>query len=194
MHFSLVAGLGNPDSQYTNSRHNLGFIIVDHFASTHSIPWQSIRNFKASIASGTIDSQPIKLAKPLNYMNNSGSVLQQLLSYFKIPPEKMLVIYDDINIDLGNFKISLGGSAGGHNGVQDIIDHCSNTFTRLRLGIGQKQPKDIPLTDYVLGNFSPNENSVLTSALPTYIKVLSFIIKNGSVQAMTQFNQTLKNS
>lgn len=192
MSYSVVVGLGNPGTEYSNTRHNLGFLVLDALATHYGASWKKSRDFKAEIAEIQIQDNKIQLLKPLDYMNRSGGVLNRFLKYYKIAPENVIVVYDDVGLDLGILKISLNSGSGGHNGIQDIINHVANRFVRFRIGIGPKLPSQMSLSDFVLGKFTDNEKSVLTSGIDLYIKGIHFLINNGIEKAMNQFNQRNK--
>ena len=132
MAISIIAGLGNPGKEYEDSRHNLGFQIIDQFAKDLGWPWGASKKFGAFIAKGVYKGNELKLVKPQLFMNNSGQVLASICRYFEVLPENVVVIYDDINLDLGRLKISIGGGSGGHNGVADIMSHMDNKFIQFR--------------------------------------------------------------
>lgn len=194
MAISIIAGLGNPGKEYEESRHNLGFQIIDQFAKILEWPWEASKKFNAYIAKGNYKSNDIKLIKPQLYMNNSGQVLANICRYFEVQPENLVVIYDDINLDLGRLKVSIGGGSGGHNGVADVISHIDNNFIQFRAGIGAKAIKEMALKDYVLAGFSVEEKMVLTNRIPEHIKYLQFLIEKGAVEAMNLINQKSNNN
>ena len=155
----IIAGLGNPDRQYEGTRHNAGFDVIDRIADKYNIAVDA-RKHRALIGKGIIEGQKVILAKPQTYMNLSGESIRSLTDYFKIDPEhELLVIYDDINLEPGQLRIREKGSAGGHNGIKNIIA-CLGTqiFPRIRVGVGAK-PSKYDLADYVLGHFSKAEKS-----------------------------------
>lgn len=192
MPFSLIAGLGNPGSEYQGTRHNVGFDVVDALANSLSASWQSSKNFKAEVAQTEIEGESIRLIKPLDFMNNSGIVLNKFFGYCKTPPSQAIIVYDDVTLELGACKIMLGGSSAGHNGVQDIINRSANTFVRFRIGIGAKKHKEMDLSDHVLGKLGADEKSVLTSQMDYYINGLKFLVKNGVEETMKEFNKRIK--
>ncbi len=194
MSIVCVAGLGNPGSLYEETRHNVGFLLIDAFLKDLAGQWQQNLKLKALIATVLVESNKIQLIKPQAFMNLSGQVIQNLIQYYKMPSNEMVVICDDINIPLGNVKVSIGGSGGGHNGLENIISHCGDNFIRFRVGIGQKEHPEMDLKDHVLGKFTENEKTVLTSRFPQYIKDLKYLIVNGPVQAMNLINQKKQES
>lgn len=154
---SLVLGLGNPGEQYKNTKHNLGFILMEYIAQTNQISWTVNKKLCSSYSVHNIEGKKILLAKPLTFMNNSGISAQKLLRHFKLPSEKLTVFYDDIDIKFCNIRCKFSGSSGGHNGIKSIDNSIGNKYFRVRLGI---QPKDQIKTDlatYVLSNFNKKE-------------------------------------
>lgn len=194
MSIACIAGLGNPGTLYEQTRHNVGFLVLDALAKDLEGQWQQNLRMKALLTTVSLDGNKIQLVKPQSFMNLSGQVIQNITSYYKIFPEDMVVVYDDINIDFGKMKISIGGSGGGHNGLEDIISHCGENFIRFRIGIGQKQHSEMDLKDHVLGKFTENEKTVLTSCIPQYINDLKYLILNGPIKAMNLINQKIKNT
>lgn len=192
MSIALVVGLGNPGVTYEDTRHNVGFWLIDQLAKDLGFNWQQDIRRKVVYAKGVLDSSNLLFVKPQAFMNLSGQVLWNLCSYYKIAAQEMVVVYDDINIEFGKVKVSVGGSAGGHNGVGDILSYFSNDFVRFRLGIGQKENREMDLKDHVLGKLTEKEKSVLTFEIPQYINDLKYLILNGPFEAMNIINQKNK--
>lgn len=190
MSFSLVAGLGNPGPEYVRTRHNLGFWLIDAWAERLRAQWSRDRVSGALVAQGCVGSKTVWLAKPLDYMNVSGPPLQRLLSYRRWPTAALVAIYDDLTLPVGRLKVSIGGSAGGHNGVQSLLDHLPNEFARFRLGIGPRQPQEIDLKDFVLGRLPDTDARLLEDNLPYYLDGLELLIEAGLEQAMNRLNRT----
>lgn len=181
----LIVGLGNPDKKYVNTRHNVGFEMVDALASYAGIKVNKVK-CKALIGEGRIGGNPVILAKPQTYMNLSGESVMELCNYFKIPIENVIVMYDDISLDVGKIRIRQKGSAGGHNGMKNIIYHLQNDeFPRVRFGIGQPMGD---LADYVLSNFSKNETKVLIESAKNVPDIVELIIKGDILKAMNKYN------
>jgi PTH1 family peptidyl-tRNA hydrolase len=158
--FSLVVGLGNPGSRYKGNRHNIGFQVIDAFAEAHHLEFTRTEHF-AQTAHGSIMEQRVILAKPQTWMNDSGKAVAPLAHYYKIAPERMLVIYDDLDIPLGTIRFRATGTSGGHRGVQSIIQHLGlMSFHRLRLGIG-RPPGQMDPAAYVLQNYDEEEQSIV---------------------------------
>ncbi|GHO84209.1 aminoacyl-tRNA hydrolase [Dictyobacter formicarum] len=146
----LVIGLGNPGAQYEKTRHNVGFHVVDLLANIHALRWE--RQGRAMIASGVIGHEKVVLVKPTTYMNNSGEAVGELVRWFKLEPDDILVIYDELDLPIGHIRLRARGSSGGHNGINSLISHLhTNQFPRLRVGIGRPTNKHIDTVNYVLG-------------------------------------------
>ncbi len=195
MSFRLVVGLGNPGSEYAATRHNAGFRVLDAFAlSKGATAWRKERSFKGELADLS-DSRHGKLVllKPATFMNESGLSVQKVCSFYKIPPEQVVVLYDEINLALGEVKISLSGSAGGHNGLADLLVRIAPRFARLRIGIGRKPHKEMALADYVLGKFTPEEETLFTASMDRYVDSLVRLLRDGPEMAMNQINRKKKN-
>jgi len=181
----LVVGLGNPDKKYINTRHNVGFEMLDVLASYANIKVNKVK-CKALIGEGRVGGAPVILAKPQTYMNLSGESVRELCSYFKIPVENVIVMYDDISIGVGKIRIRQKGSAGGHNGMKNIIYHLqSDEFPRVRFGIGEPVGD---LADYVLSNFSKDETKTLIESAKNVPDIIELIVKGDILKAMNKYN------
>jgi len=190
MSISLVAGLGNPGREYEKTRHNLGFIVIEAFARKLGLAWKKQAQFEAETARwDRSPEQTFVFAKPQTFMNESGRSLQALAGFYKIEPASVFVIYDDLTIDLGLVKVSVTGSAGGHNGVASLLEHLGDGFIRYRLGIGPKQPQQIDLKDFVLGKFTPEQQTLVDQKLDHYLSGLKLLLENGADQAMNSLNR-----
>lgn len=190
MSISLVAGLGNPGSDYASTRHNLGWIVVDAFAAKLGLAWKKQSQFNAQVARWDRPGQPTcYFAKPLTFMNESGTAVAALSRFYKLPVPSVIAIYDDLTIDLGLVKVSVSGSAGGHNGVESLLEHVGDGFIRYRLGIGPKIPAQMDLKDFVLGKFTPEQHSLVTQQLPFYLTGLELLLSRGAEAAMNQLNR-----
>ncbi len=190
MSISLVAGLGNPGREYASTRHNLGWTVVEALAAKAGLAWKAAPQFKAEIARWDRPGKPaVYLAKPLTFMNDSGAAIGALARFYKIAPPAILAIYDDLTIDLGLVKVSVTGSAGGHNGVASLLEHLGAGFVRYRLGIGPKDPPQMDLKDFVLGKFSESQHALVTQQLPTYLSGLDLLLSRGVEAAMNQLNR-----
>jgi len=190
MSISLVAGLGNPGRSYASTRHNLGWIVIDAFAQKQGLTWKTQPQFEAEIARWDRPGRdPCYLAKPLTFMNESGRAVAGIARFFKIPVSAVIAIYDDLNIDLGLVKISITGSAGGHNGVASLLEQIGDGFIRYRLGIGPKDPPQMDMKDFVLGKFTPDQHALVTHQLPHYLSGLDLLLTRGAEVAMNQLNR-----
>ena len=181
----LIVGLGNPGKKYVNTRHNVGFEMVDVLASYANIKVNKVK-CKALIGEGRIGGASVILAKPQTYMNLSGESVMELCNYFKIPFENIIVMYDDISLDVGKIRIRQKGSAGGHNGMKNIIYHIqSDEFPRVRFGIGAPVGD---LANYVLSNFSKDEIKVLIESSKNVPDIVESIINGDILMAMNKYN------
>ncbi len=188
----IIVGLGNPTREYQNTRHNIGFDIIDKLADTCSIDVLE-KKHKALIGKGTINGIKVILAKPQTYMNLSGESVRALVDYYKIDEkQELIVIYDDISLDIGQLRIRKKGSAGGHNGIKNILSHLGHdVFPRIKVGVGDK-PKGYDLADYVLGHFTKEERAVMEESAKNAIKAIEEIITGKIDQAMNIYNQKVK--
>ena len=188
----LIVGLGNPGKQYENTRHNVGFDAVDLLVDEYRVP-SSGKQHKAMYGKGVIAGQKVILAKPLTYMNLSGESVRALVDYYKInPEEELLVIYDDISLEVGQLRIRRKGSAGGHNGIKNIIANLgSSVFPRIKVGVGEK-PKGYDLADYVLGKFSKEDRVLMEEGYDLACEASALIMQGAIDQAMNEYNQKKK--
>ncbi|MDR1284489.1 MAG: aminoacyl-tRNA hydrolase [Opitutaceae bacterium] len=190
MSITLVAGLGNPGRDYESTRHNIGWIVVEALARQTGLSWENRRSSGAEVARwDPVPGRTILLAKPLTYMNDSGRAVQALTGFFKIPASAVIAVYDDLTIDLGLVKVSVTGSAGGHNGVASLLRCLGGGFVRYRLGIGPKLPREMVLTDFVLGKFTPEQKTLLEQNLEHYVTGLRLLIDEGPDRAMNILNR-----
>lgn len=183
----LIICLGNPGEQYQKNRHNIGFIlakaIIDHFS------FEKVgKKFSSSMYRGKINNQDVFLIKPITFMNLSGKAVFEVLNFYKIPLENLLVIYDDVDLPLGKMRIRQSGSAGTHNGMKSIVASLNSShFSRIRVGIGPK-PERIPLDQFVLSNFTESEFVTVAEYKKQISQVLCVIFEDGMHKAMTVFN------
>lgn len=190
MSISLVAGLGNPGRDYASTRHNLGWIVIEAFAQNRGLVWKTQPQFQAEVARWDRPGvSTCYLIKPLTFMNDSGSAVGAVARFFKVPVSAITAIYDDLNIDLGLVKVSVSGSAGGHNGVTSLLEKLGDGFVRYRLGIGPKEPPQMDIKDFVLGKFTPEQQTLVTQNLPHYLSGLDLLLSRGSEAAMNQLNR-----
>ena len=182
----VIAGLGNPGKKYENTRHNMGFITIDQLAEKHNIKVDKLK-FKALVGEGRIAGQKVMLVKPQTYMNLSGESIREVMNFYKLDPENLIVIYDDIDIEAGTLRIRKFGSAGTHNGMKSVVYQLqSDRFPRIRLGIGSQKKGD--LVNFVIGGFSKEEVPVLEEAVNHAVLATECIIEDGIDKAMNQYN------
>lgn len=184
----LIVGLGNPGKQYENTRHNVGFDVIDAMADKYNITVESRKN-KALCGKGVIAGRKVILAKPQTYMNLSGESVAELLHYYKLnPTDELLVIYDDISLAPGRLRVRAKGSAGGHNGIKSIIAMCgTQEFLRIKVGVGEK-PKGWDLADHVLGHFSGEERAEVEDAVAKALSAAELIVQEEIDRAMNLYN------
>ena len=192
MKMVIIAGLGNPTREYENTRHNIGFMAIDMLADKYNIHVMDCKH-KALIGKGIIGTTKVILVKPLTYMNLSGEAIRAVVDYYKVDPtSELIVIYDDISLDVGQLRIRKKGSAGGHNGIKNIIAHLDDdTFLRVKVGVGEK-PKGYDLADYVLGHFSKEELEVMRESLEKVDGAVSLMLEDKVDAAMNQYNKKSK--
>ena len=185
----VIVGLGNPTKEYDGTRHNVGFAVIDAIADKYNINVTE-RKGRAFCGKGIIEGQKVLLAKPQTYMNLSGESVRSLIDFYKIDEEEeLLIIYDDISLDVGQIRIRKKGSAGGHNGIKNIIAHLgTNVFQRIKVGVGEK-PKEYDLADYVLGHFTKAEKEAMEEGCKSVIEAIELILRGEIDTAMNQFNK-----
>lgn len=185
----IIAGLGNPKKEYDNTRHNIGFAMIDALADKYNISVMSIKN-KALTGKGIINGQKVILVKPLTYMNLSGESIYPLTEYYKIDIKtELIVVSDDISLPPGQIRIRKRGSAGGHNGLKDIIRHLgSEDFHRIRIGVGEK-PEGYDLADYVLGHFNREEQPLVKEGIKKALCAAEMMLTGDTDRAMNEFNR-----
>ena len=184
----LIAGLGNPTREYEKTRHNVGFEAIDILADKAGTTVTE-KKHKALYGKGYIGGQKVILAKPQTYMNLSGESIREIADFYKIEPENIIILCDDINLSEGQLRIRLKGSAGGHNGIKSIIAHLgTQEFPRVKVGIGEKPPR-MDLADYVLGHFSSGEKKIMEEAAKEAADAICEIVNVGIEQAMNDHNR-----
>lgn len=188
----IITGLGNPDRQYEGTRHNVGFDVIDRIAEKYNIAVDT-KKHRALIGKGIIEGQKVILAKPQTYMNLSGESIKSLMDYYKIEPEsELIVIYDDISLGVGQLRIRAKGSAGGHNGIKNIIAHLGReVFPRIKVGVGEK-PSKMDLADYVLGHFSKEEKKEMEAGYDKAINAVEMMVQGDIQKAMNEYNRKKK--
>jgi len=190
MSVTLIAGLGNPGREYAATRHNLGFTVIDALAAAEGLKWKEDSRFESATARWDVRPGVTRLlVKPQTFMNESGRALRLLLDFHKVPVDELIVAYDDLTIDLGRVKVSISGSAGGHNGVASLLEHLGNGFIRYRLGIGAPRPAEMDLKDFVLGKFSTEQNQLIDQKLTTFVDGLRLLMNRGYAEAMNTLNR-----
>lgn len=188
----IIAGLGNPDRQYEGTRHNAGFDVIDTIADKYNIAVDT-KKHRALIGKGVIEGQKVILAKPQTYMNLSGESIISLVEYYKInPEEELIIVYDDISLGVGQLRIRAKGSAGGHNGIKNIIAHLGGqVFPRIKVGVGEK-PSKMDLADYVLGHFSKEEKEEMKDGYKEAVNAVEMMIQGQIQKAMNEYNRKKK--
>ena len=184
----VIVGLGNPGREYADTKHNVGFMVIDKLADQYNIDVTKFKH-KAFVGDGIISGKKVMLVKPQTYMNLSGDSVGEMAQFYKIPPENIIVINDDISLDVGRIRVRPKGSAGGHNGLKSIIYRLnSDTFPRVKMGVGAPKHEDYDLADFVLGRFTKEEIPVMEDAIVKAEKAVAEIIKNGVQSAMNKYN------
>jgi peptidyl-tRNA hydrolase, PTH1 family len=195
----LIVGLGNPESKYDQTRHNIGFAALETLSRSWRIPLAENRKFQGEYGEGMASGGgKICLLKPSTYMNRSGQAIQAVTSWYKLPPESVLVIYDDMDLPLGKTRLRLSGSAGGHNGMKSAIAHLTQNFPRLRIGIGKPKGAanndDSDTISHVLGRFSAAENQQMSLVLQFVVECIELSLKQGVEKAMNVCNSRAINN
>ena len=184
----LVVGLGNPGPKYQWTRHNMGFLVIDELAQREDIPVQRLK-YKALTNTAVIGGEPALLMKPTTYMNLSGESVIQAVQFYKLPPQRVLVISDDVSLPQGKLRIRRSGSAGGHNGLKNIIQHLgTDQFPRIKVGVGGKPHPDSDMADWVLGTPRGEDRKVMEGAIARAADAVTLLLEQGSEAAMARFN------
>lgn len=190
----LIVGLGNPGREYEKTRHNLGFVCLNHFARTHGIRLDKKRG-GARTGAGDLAGVPVVLARPQTYMNRSGQAVSRLIRSLSIPTENLIVIYDEMDLPLGKIRIRGGGGSGGHNGIKSLAAELgSQDFLRVRVGIGRPPggqgltEADAGVIDYLLSDFTPEEMETINGVLPLVSEAVACLIEEGLTAAMNKYN------
>lgn len=183
----IIAGLGNPGVKYAGTRHNAGFSVITEFADRYNIKMDT-KKHKAIIGRGVVLGEKVLLVMPQTFMNLSGESVAEVMNFYKCTPDDLIVTYDDIDLDVGKLRVRARGSAGGHNGMKNIIQQIgSSDFVRVRVGIGQK-PEKMDLADYVLSRFGKDELPVVKQSCLAACDAIEVILKDGVDRAMNNFN------
>ena len=183
----VIVGLGNPGKKYENTRHNVGFAAIDYIAEKEGININTGKH-KALVGTGYIDGVKVLLVKPQTFMNLSGESIRDAADFYKVDPEHIIIIYDDISLEVGQLRIRTKGSAGGHNGIKSIIAHLgTQEFPRVKIGVGAK-PDRMDLADYVLSRFSQTDRAVMEDAFQEAANAAQMMIQEGADAAMNRYN------
>jgi len=183
----IIAGLGNPTRAYIGTRHNIGFAVIDAIADKFNISVEH-KQHKALIGKGMAAGEKVILAKPQTYMNLSGESIREICNYYKVTEDKIIVIFDDISLDVGQIRIKKKGSAGGHNGIKSIIENLGTMdFPRVKIGVGNKPPK-MDLADYVLGHFAKGELEKIDESIEKAVQAVEIMLSESNEAAMNKFN------
>ena len=185
----IIVGLGNPGKEYQNTRHNIGFDVIDEIAERNNIAMGE-KKHKAIIGKGFVAGQRVILVKPQTFMNLSGESVRDVIDFYKVDEKtELIVISDDISLDVGQIRIRKKGSAGGHNGLKNIILHLGHDeFQRVKMGVGEK-PKGYDLADYVLGHFSKEEREIMDESAGRAAKAIEVMLTEGADAAMNLYNK-----
>lgn len=183
----VIAGLGNPGSRFENTRHNVGFEVIDLLSGKYGIKVNKVKH-KALIGEGTVEGSRVLLVKPQTFMNLSGESIRDIVEWYKLPPEQLVITYDDVDLPVGGVRIRAKGSAGTHNGMRSVIYQLqSDEFPRIRIGIG-KNPPNWELADYVLGRFAPDDRKLIDEAVKKAGEAAAAIVSSGVNLAMNRYN------
>lgn len=184
----LLVGLGNPDKKYEHTRHNAGFMCVDALSKKEGFTVDRLK-YKSLFADTKINGHRVIVLKPQTYMNLSGEAVREAAAFFKIPPENILVIFDDISLDVGKMRIRRKGSDGGHNGIKSIVSCIGSTnFPRIKIGVGKKPHPDYDLANWVLSNFTKQEDPLLNEALDHATQAVKLLLDGKTDEAMNRYN------
>lgn len=184
----LIVGLGNPGIQYEGTRHNVGFMVLDYIAKQCNVSIDRMK-FKGMTCDTTLNGKRVLLLKPMTYMNLSGDSVRDAMNFYKLTPDRVIVVYDDISLQPGKLRIRLKGSHGGQNGMRSIIEQCgTDTFPRIKMGIGSKPNPGWDLADWVLSKFSTQELKSLEQAIDNAYQAASLMVQGKANEAMNQYN------
>ena len=184
----LLVCLGNPGKEYANTRHNIGFLAADALEKRTGVKFNKLK-YRALTGEVTLGGQRVLVVKPQTYMNLSGEAVKLAGGFYKIPPERILVLYDDVSLPLGKLRIRASGSAGGHNGIKNIIAHLgTDAFPRIKVGVGAPEGADRDLVDWVIGNFTQSQRKVVDEAIGKALDAAACVIEYGVSEAQNRFN------
>jgi len=182
----LIAGLGNPGQEYLHTRHNIGFKVIDEVASRLNVSTFKSK-FNSFLAELSLEGRKLIIAKPQTFMNNSGLAIRGILDWYKIGPGKLVVVYDDVDLEVGQIRIREKGSAGGHHGIESVMSSVNNDFIRIRIGIGRPTPAG-DVADFVLAKVPPFEVDAINAAIISAAEAVETIVNQGLAAAMNKFN------
>lgn len=184
----IIVGLGNPGTDYENTRHNIGFMTIDTLCEKYKLSCKKLR-FKSLTCDAVISGKRCLIMKPTTFMNNSGQAVTEAMSFYKIPPERTIVVYDDISLEPGKLRIRRKGSDGGHNGIKSIIYLSGkDTFPRIKMGVGAKPHPDYSLADWVLGHFKKEDADALNQCFEKAVSSIELMVADKINEAMNKFN------
>ncbi len=184
----IICGLGNPGTQYEGTRHNIGFMTIDTLCDKYKLDCKKLR-FKSLTCDAMISGKRCLIMKPTTFMNNSGEAVTEAMSFYKIPPERTIIVFDDISLEPGKLRIRRKGSDGGHNGIKSIIYLSgSDMFPRIKMGVGAKPHPDYNLADWVLGHFKKEQAEVLETAMDNAVTCIELMVGDKMNEAMNKFN------
>lgn len=183
----LVMGLGNPGARYTDTRHNVGFLVVDALARRARTGIDR-EQLGAQVGKASLGGQPTVLAKPQKFMNLSGGPGQQLAAFYKVPVERVVVVHDELDLPFGDVRVKVGGGHAGHNGLRDLVARMGPGFVRVRVGVS-RPPKDWDTADYVLGRWTEEEAVRLADVVEQAVDAVEAVVREGALAAMNKFNQ-----
>ena len=183
MSVSVIVGLGNPGEKYALTRHNVGYWLVDRLTNAAGAVLKAEKKVMGDVAQISLAHSNIRLLKPSTYMNESGQAIRRMLDFYKLTPEQLLVVHDELDLPPGTVRFKLGGGHGGHNGLRDIISHCGKEFLRLRIGIGHPGHKS-QVTGYVLSSPGLEERQLIEAALPDASQAVECLLQDGLERAM----------
>lgn len=187
----LIVGLGNPEPKYDQTRHNIGFAVLDALAIAWQCSWYDHKKFQGWFSEGLISGSKTRLLKPRTYMNRSGQSVRAVLDWYKLEPESVLIVYDDMDLPLGRLRLRQTGSAGGHNGMKSLISHLgTQDFPRLRLGIGKTDGNKDTIA-HVLGKFTPEEAPIVQKSLDLATEAIAYSLKHDIAKTMSLFNNRI---
>ena len=184
----IICGLGNPGTQYEGTRHNIGFMTIDTLCEKYKLDCKKLR-FKSLTCDAMISGKRCLIMKPTTFMNNSGEAVTEAMSFYKIPPERTIIVFDDISLEPGKLRIRRKGSDGGHNGIKSIIYLSgSDMFPRIKMGVGAKPHPDYNLADWVLGHFKKEQAEALETAMDNAVSSIELMVVGKMNEAMNKFN------